>query len=366
MQTLAAVLRQAGGPLSIEQVTLDEPTEQEVLVRVEVASACHSDIHVMNLGGPYLPLVLGHEAAGIVESVGSDVVGLRPGDAVAFSFVPSCGRCRMCIRGIEVACERGSGIGGDGRPLEGTYRLRTSEGLDAGQMVRLGTFARHVVVHQHSLQVLPEGTDLRVAALLSCGFVTGAGSAINVAEVRPGESVLVAGLGGVGIAAIQGSVVAGAADVIAVDVREEKLALAKAFGATHAVDGRSPDWVEQVRSLSGGLGVDKALSCVGTVTDEHLKELISGVRPAGHAVIVGAGRPTLELADLGRRTLTWTLYGSDRPKADLLRFLALHDAGRFMIEDMITRTYAFDELNDCLTDVRKGDLIRGIIEFSER
>jgi Zn-dependent alcohol dehydrogenase len=366
MKTEAAILREAGGPLSIEEVTLGEPTGEEVLVRVEVASACHSDVHVMNLGGPHLPLALGHEAAGTVEAVGSEVVGLSPGDLVAFSFVPSCGRCRMCVRGIEVACERGSGIGGDGRPLEGTYRMRTADGLDVGQMVRLGTFARHIVVHQDSLQALPEGTDLRVAALLSCGFVTGAGSAMNVAGVRPGESVLVAGLGGVGIAAIQGAVVAGAADVIAVDVREEKLALAKEFGATHAVDARSPGWVEQVRSLTGGLGADKALSCVGTVTDEHLKEFIACVRVAGHAVVVGAGRPTLELMDLGRRTLTWTLYGSERPKADLLRFLALHDAGRFRIEEMITRSYTFDELNDCLADVRKGDLIRGIIEFTER
>lgn len=359
----AALLRERGEPLSVEVITFGAPEEKEVLVRLVAASACHSDLHVVSAGGPHLPLIIGHEAAGVVEQVGPGVDGLSVGDKVVFSFVPSCGRCRACIRGDEVACVRGSQIGGDGRPLNGTYRATSTDQLEVGQMVRLGAFAEYTVVHQDSVQVLPSDTDLKIASLLSCGFVTGAGAAINIAAIEPGESALVIGFGGVGAAAVQGCVVAGAGQVIAVDVHEEKLKLARDFGATDTVNAATEDWVSAVLDLTGGWGVDKAMTCIGTVDDDHLRDFLRCVRDLGHAVVVGAGNPRLALRDMGRKSLTWTLYGSRRPKADQLMLLRLYDAGRLRLREMISAEYDLDQVNECLNDMAAGTLIRGVIDF---
>lgn len=359
----AALLRERGERLSVEEITFASPESKEVLVRLVAASACHSDMHVVAAGGPHLPLVVGHEAAGVVEEVGPGVDGLSVGDKVVFSFVPSCRRCRACMRGDEVACVRGSQIGGDGRPLNGTYRAKSTDQLDVGQMVRLGAFAEYTVVHQDSVQVLPPTTDLKIASLLSCGFVTGAGAAINIAAIEPGESALVVGFGGVGAAAVQGCVIAGAAQVIAVDVHDDKLKLARDFGATDTVNAATDDWVSAVLDLTGGWGVDKALTCIGTIDDNHLKDFLRCVRDVGHAVVVGAGNPQLALRDMGRKSLTWTLYGSHRPKADQLTFLTLHDAGRLRLREMISAEYSLDQVNECLGDMAEGKLIRGVIDF---
>lgn len=361
--TRAALLRERGTPLCIEEIAFEPPRTSEVLVRIAAASACHSDLHVQNLGGPHLPLIVGHEAAGVVEEVGPGVTRLKTGDKVAFSFVPSCGRCDACERGMEVACIRGSQIGGDGSLLDGTHRARDRDGRPVGQMVRLGAFSEFTVVHEDSLQLVPPETDLRLAALLSCGFVTGAGAAINVAKVEPGDNVLVVGIGGVGAAAVQGALLAGAARIIAVDVHEKKLAMARDFGATDTIDASSSDWVAEVRELTGGWGVDKGITCVGRVDDAHLREFVACVRDVGHCVVVGAGDPVLSLKEMGRKTLTWTLYGSPRPKADVLRYLRLHEAGRLRLDHMITRTYTLDEVNECLEDMAGGRLIRGVIAF---
>ncbi|WP_244929209.1 zinc-binding dehydrogenase [Nocardioides sp. W7] len=361
----AAVLRSPGSPLSIENVTYADPAAGEVAVRIVAASMCHSDVHAINGGGPHLPMILGHEAAGVVTSVGQGVTDLDVGCKVALSFVPSCGSCWACIRGLGVECERGSGMGGDGRALDGSFKARSESGEEVGQMVRLGAFSDKVVVHRDSLVVLDDSTDLRIAALMSCGFLTGAGAAINIAGTAPGDDVVVVGTGGVGIAAVQGALVAGAARIIAVDVSEEKLARAKEFGATHTVNALDSDWPAEVTAIAGGRGADRAISCVGMLDDTHMTQLLASLNPLGTAVLVCAGRANLDVGLLGRKTLRRTLYGSLDPKADQVRFLDLYAAGRFRMDEMITNTYTLDSINDAVEDLLAGKNIRGIILFEE-
>lgn len=360
IESRAALMRSAGQPLSVEAVTYQDPQEGEVLVRVVAASVCHSDLHTIANGAPHLPMIIGHEAAGVIEAVGPGVIDVQPGQKVALSFVPSCGRCWACLHGVPVECVRGSAIGTDGRALDGTFRARTADGEEVGQMVRLGAFSERIVVHRDSC-VLVGDADLTIAALMSCGFLTGAGAVLNIAGTRPGDSVLVVGTGGVGIAAIQGAVVAGAGRIVAVDINDDKLATARAFGATDTVDGTDPAWSGKVVELIGGRGADQAISCVGSLSDEHLSQLMAAIRGGGTAVLVGAGRAQLDVFAMGRKTLTRTLYGSHDPKRDQIRMLELYDAGKFRLEEMISQTYTLDTVNDAIEDLRSGKNIRGVI-----
>lgn len=365
IEARAALLRSPGGPLSVEKVTYSEPGPDEVVVRIVAASLCHSDVHTIKNGAPHLPMIVGHEAAGVVEQVGSGVTDLAPGRKVGLSFVPSCGTCWSCRRGFPIECERGAGMGGDGRALDGTFKATSGDGEDVGQMVRLGAFAERVVVHRDSLVALEDDTDLRIAALMSCGFVTGAGAVLNVAGTRVGDDVVIVGTGGVGIAAIQGAHVAGAARIIAVDISDDKLATAKSFGATHTVNAGNPDWPAEVVAITDGHGADQVVSCVGWISDEHLTQLLASLHGLGRAVLVSAGPANLNVGILGRKSLTRTLYGGVDPKADQVRFLNLHRAGRFQMEEMITQTYPLDRINDAVEDLHAGKNIRGVILFDE-
>ena len=361
IESRAALLRQPGGPLNVETVNYAEPAAREVVVRIVATSICHSDLHTIANGAPHLPMIIGHEAAGVVEQIGPAVTDLTEGQKVALSFVPSCGSCWACLRGLQVECVRGTGIGGDGRALDGTYKARPASGEDVGQMVRLGAFSERIVVDRDSCVPVPESVDLVVAALMSCGFVTGAGSVLNVAQTRPGDSVVVAGTGGVGLAAVQAAALAGAAHVIAVDVNADKLALAKTLGATDAVDASDKNWPDRVIELTGGHGADQAISCVGALSDQHLTELMASVRGAGTAVLVGAGRASLDVFAMGRKAVTRTLYGSLNPKADQIRLLELYLAGKFKIEELISRRYDLDGINRAIGDLRSGANVRGVI-----
>lgn len=361
----AAVLREAGGPLVVEEVRLDRPGPGEVVARMVAASICHSDVHTITNGAPHLPMVIGHEAAGVVVEVGEGVTDLAPGDKVALSFIPSCGSCWACVRGLPVECERGSAIGSEGRALDGTFKLRSAGGEEVGQMVRLGAFSEHVLVHRDSCVKVPDDADLEVAALMSCGFVTGAGAVVNIAGTRPGDSVVVVGTGGVGIAAIQGAVLAGAAKIVAVDVNPDKLEVARSFGATHVVDATDQAWPDAVVGLLDGRGADQGVSAIGSLSDDHLAQFMASLRSGGTGVLVGAGRAQLDVFAMGRKTVTRTLYGSFDPKADQLRFLDLYTAGRIKAREMITRTYSLDEANEAIADLHSGKNIRGVIRFDE-
>lgn len=363
MESRVALLRNPGERLSVETVSFPEPGPAEVLLRMVAAAVCHSDLHAVRNGAPHLPIIIGHEAAGVVERVGSAVTDLAPGQKVALSFIPSCGSCWACLRGLAVECVRGSAIGSDGRALDGTFKAVSSLGEEVGQMVRLGAFSEYTVVHRDSCVPVDDAVPLSVAALMSCGFLTGAGAVLNVAGTRPGDNVVIAGTGGVGLAAIQAAVLAGASRVVAVDVNDGKLETARTFGATDLLDGRDLSWPKRAVALTDGRGADQAISCVSSLSDDHVRQLMASLRGGGTAVLIGAGRAMLDVFAMGRKTVTRTLYGSQNPKADQLRMLALYRAGKFRIEEMISGTYGLEGINDAIADLRDGRNIRGVIRL---
>ncbi|WP_181781517.1 zinc-binding dehydrogenase [Pseudonocardia pini] len=368
-ETRAAVLREIGAPLSVETVVFDDPTDHEVVVDVAAAALCHSDLISFTSSRTTVPMIAGHEAAGVVTAVGAGVAGLAPGDRVLFTYIPSCGRCVPCTRGRTVDCVRG--MGSDGVPLQGSLRARTAEGEGVRQMTRLGVFSERVVVHEDSCVPVPADTDLQAAALLSCGFMTGAGAAMNAAGTQVGDTVVVIGTGGVGTAAVQGAVAAGAGRIVAVDIAAHKLDAVRKFGATDTLDATQEDWASAVLDLTGGYGADRALLCVGNATADQVNDTVKAIRSGGTAVLVGAslGVPALAVSPFEftsrHKTLKGSLYGGDDPSRDQLAFLDLHRAGRLRLKEMVTSVYPLAEVNQAIDDLRAGRNIRGMIEFSQ-
>lgn len=372
MRSEAAILRRLGGPLEVEEIEVDPPRAGEVLLRVEAAAICHSDQH--NITGHrvvYRPSVIGHEGAGVVEAVGEGVTRVAPGDRVMLSFVPACGHCHACLRGRTLDCERGIGAPRDGTRVDGTYRLHSLKGEDLGQAARLGAFSRHTVVSQEACLKVPDGVSLASVALLSCGITTGLGAALNQARTRLGDSVAVVGIGGVGTAAVQGAVIAGAGQVIAVDVHDHKLEIARRFGASDCVNAREADWAEAVRSLTSGRGADAALLCIDHIEPSHISQLVASIRPGGIAVMVGSSELGVDHIDVSpaamvsqHKTLTGTIYGGENPQRDALQYLDLYRAGRLRLDEMITATYPLEEINRGFEDMVAGRNIRGVVEMS--
>jgi S-(hydroxymethyl)glutathione dehydrogenase/alcohol dehydrogenase len=369
IETRAAVLTEIGGSLSIETVIYDEPQPHEVVVEVSAAALCHSDLISFTSSRTTVPLIAGHEASGTVRQVGSAVAGLTPGDQVLFNYIPSCGVCWSCQRGRPVDCVRG--MGSDGLALsDGTTRGHLADGTGVRQMTRLGAFAEHTVVHEDSCLKVPAGTDPRAAALLACGFMTGAGSAINAAGTELGDVVVVVGTGGVGTAAVQGARAAGASSIIAVDIHDSKLEAVRQFGATHTINASTTDWVTQVKEITDGHGADKALMCAGISKPEQVNELMKSLRTGGTGVLVGAsiGVPALTVSPFEftstHKTLKGSTYGSDNPARDQLRFLELYNAGKLDLDAMITNVYKLDQVNEAIADLKAGKNIRGLISLS--
>ncbi len=367
IESRAAVAHGAGEPLKVETVMFDDPGDGEVVVRVRAAALCHSDLHVINGALPAVPMIMGHEAGGIVEAVGPGVSGLKLGDHVIFSFIPACGHCHFCQRGKTVMCERGPAPAG--LPLSGRYQARLADGAEIGQMQRLGAFSERTVVHEDSCTMVPADMNLAAASLLSCGFTTGAGAVLSAAATQPGDSVVVIGAGGVGHAAVMGAVIAGASTIIAVDVQASKLDSARRFGATATVNASETDWVAAVRELTGGYGADRAISSLTQSTGEHLQQLIAAVSRGGTAVMVGSvtGLASIDVPPRGlvweAKTLVGTLYGTHDPRREQVRFIDLYRAGRLPLDDLITATYGLDEINVALADLSAGKNIRGVIEM---
>jgi S-(hydroxymethyl)glutathione dehydrogenase/alcohol dehydrogenase len=367
IESRAAIALASGSPLAIETVYFEEPVEHEVLVRISAAAICHSDLHTINGPMAHLPMIIGHEAAGVVERIGPGVSSLTVGDAVIFSFIPSCGRCHYCRRGMTVVCERGPSPAG--LPLSGRYGASLPDGTPVAQMQRLGAFSERTVVHEDSCMAIPAGVDPKAASLLACGFTTGAAAVTSAAATQEGDSVVVIGAGGVGHAALMGAVIAGASTIIAVDVDERKLESAVRFGATATINATKVDWVPRVIELTEGHGADRAISCVTSTAPEALAELVAATSRGGTAVMVGSVS-ALSSIDLPPRVLMWeaktltgALFGSQNPQLEQSRFLDLYRAGRLPLGDLITATYTLDQVNDAMDDMAAGRNIRGVIEF---
>jgi NDMA-dependent alcohol dehydrogenase len=368
----AAVLREVGGPLHVEDLELDPPAAGEVLVKLAAVAICGSDVHYLTgLRTCYLPSVRGHEGAGIVEKVGEGVSGIRPGDHVVTTFVGRCGRCRRCRQGRPAHCEFGT-ASADGTYLDGSYRLHDQHGTAVGSGSRLGLFATHAVIPAANCVLVPADLPLTSLALLSCGVTTGLGAALNSAAVRREHRVVVVGVGGVGLASVAGAAVAGAKQIIAVDTLGSKRERALAFGATHFVDASTHDVGSVVADLTEGEGADIVLVTVDTVTGPVLHAALDLLGPGGSAVMVGLAPAELDHlpyppGQMLRRQLTFTatLAGGMDPAADVPRYIELYREGRLRLDEMVSATFPLDRINDAIAAHRGGHPIRTVIALAD-
>jgi len=366
MRIRAAVLRHPSKPVEIEEVELDPPKVGEVLVRVAAVGVCHSDVRHADgdLGPGRWPAVIGHEGAGVVESVGEGVTHVAPGDHVALCFVPACRSCRYCLAGKPNLCETVAEHGARGMLMDGTSRLRLPDGTTLQHGLRTACFAERTVVAAGGAVRIPAELPLWQAALLGCGVVTGMGAVRNVARVQPGQSVAVLGCGGVGLQVIAAARLAGADPIIAVDRVPEKLELARAQGATHAVDAAedvSP--ASSIRQLSDG-GVDYAFEVIGR--PETIRLAWDAIRPGGTAVVVGlvpdgveATVPAVEF--LSDKSLVGTYYGSGDPAAELPGLAALALSGELDLAGVITHVDGLEGVEAALDRLRRGEGARTVL-----
>jgi S-(hydroxymethyl)glutathione dehydrogenase/alcohol dehydrogenase len=357
----AAVLNAVHEPLTVEPLEVRGPRNGEVLVRIGASGVCHSDLHAINGDLPMpLPCVLGHEGAGEVEAVGAGVERVRPGDHVVLSWVPFCGACWYCRAGHNYLCQ-------DGHVKALSAEVFRRNGTTISQLAGVGSMAEYTVVPESACIPIDPTLPFDRACLIGCGVMTGVGAVINTARVRPGQSVAVFGAGGVGLNVVQGAVLAGAEPIIAVDLNDRKLELAKQFGATHVVNGGATDPVGAIYELTGGIGVDYAFEVIGV--PEVMTQAFMATRRGGMAVIVGVPPSTAMvsvpgmLLPLAEKSLVGSLYGSANMARDVPRLIALYRAGKLKLDELITRRYRLAQVHEAFTAMEKGEVARGVIEF---
>ncbi|HEX6979756.1 MAG TPA: zinc-dependent alcohol dehydrogenase family protein [Alphaproteobacteria bacterium] len=374
MKMKAAVLEAMGAPapyanskpLRIAEVELDPPGPGEVLVKIAAAGLCHSDLSVINGDRPRpTPMVLGHEAAGIVEEVGPGVDDLKKGDHVVMVFVPSCGHCAPCAEGRPALCEPGAAANTKGELLSGARRLHRN-GQPLHHHLGVSAFAEYATVSRRSLIKIDPELPLEEAALFGCAVLTGVGAVTNTAGVRSGQSVAVVGLGGVGLSSLLGAVVAGAGAVIAVDMNEQKLAFARQLGATHAFNAADPDCVEKVRAATHG-GVDVAIEMAGSIKAFETAYRIT--RRGGQTVTAGLPNPghtfPLSIVNLvgEERTVKGSYIGGCVPTRDLPRYIGLYRQGRLPVDRLMTDRLSLDRINEGFDRLAEGKAVRQVVVF---
>jgi S-(hydroxymethyl)glutathione dehydrogenase/alcohol dehydrogenase len=354
------------------EVDLAPPQQDELLIRMGAAGLCHSDDHITSgdlvIPPDALPIAGGHEGAGTVEEVGPNTEGWQPGDKVVLSFLPMCGRCKWCASGMQNLCDNGRDVLSGRRP-DGSKRM-TMDGLPVGQGAGVSTFSEYSTVSVRSAVKIPGDIPVEVAALTSCGVSTGWGAAVNSAEVRPGHVVIVEGVGGIGMNAVQGAAHAGATVVIAVDPVAFKRDSSLTFGATHAV-ATMDEAADIARGFTNGQGADSCIVCVGSTTPGQVAAGVRAIRKAGTCVMVGMGA----MADdtgipvsvremvLYQTRLQGSLFGASSPARDIPAMLDLYRAGRLKLSELITTRYSLADINQGYTDMREGRNIRGVIAF---
>jgi S-(hydroxymethyl)glutathione dehydrogenase/alcohol dehydrogenase len=363
----AAVLYETKQPLVIEELTLDEPKQSEVLVKIKATGICHSDYHVIDgswTGWP-LPIVMGHEAAGIVEAVGPGVTRVQPGDHCILSFTASCGRCRNCVGGEPHLCN------GFNRPIgtaiDGTYRVHKGN-QPISTAVTFGSFAEQVVSHES--QVIPIRQDMPwdKAALIGCATMTGVGAVVNTAKVEPGATMAVFATGGVGLNVIQGGTLVNASQIIGVDLLDNKLEYARKVGATHVVNSSREDPVKAIKELTGGRGVDYAFDAIGL--PKVSRQAYDATRRGGTTVIVGMAPTGAEIAIPSTipgeaKTVKGCFYGSTRPAIDFPKLVDFYMQGRLKLDQIVSRTYDLDEINEAFDALARGENARGVVVFDD-
>ena len=372
MKMKAAVLRRFDAPqpfaeskpISIEEVTLDPPGPNEVLVKIGGAGLCHSDLSVMNGARPRPePLVIGHEGAGQVVEIGAAITDVEPGDHIVFQFSPSCGRCRRCMEGRPQVCEIGAKAKAAGDLMAGGRRLRDADGNSIAHHTGVSCFAEYAVADRGSVVVIDKDLPLHEAALFGCAVMTGVGAVINTARILPGDTVAVIGLGGVGLNGVLGAKLGGAETIIAVDLADDKLGLARQMGATHTVNASDADHVQQVRDLTNG-GVDFAIDLAGAIP--AMKTAYAIARYGGTVVTAGLSPSTAEFSFIHsnlvaeEKSIKGSYMGSCVPVRDIPRFISLYRQGRLPVDRLISSQVGLDDLNEGFDRLQRGETIRQI------
>ncbi|MCL4508716.1 MAG: Zn-dependent alcohol dehydrogenase [Chloroflexi bacterium] len=360
----AAVLYERRQPLIVQDVELIDPGPHDVLVRFVASGVCHSDLsHWQRDTWSPLPLILGHEASGIVDQVGTQVSRVKPGDHVIIAFGNKCGECAYCRRGEPYLCTPED----PAKNISLRAHARRNSTMVYG-FIGVGSFAEATVVPESNCVPIATSVPLEPACLIACGVSTGVGAVINVAHVQPGSSVVVIGVGGVGLNVIQGAHLAGAARIIAVDINPQKLDLAQRFGATHGVNSSADDVVGCIRQLTGGLGADYAFEVIGL--PQTIQQAYETVRKGGTAVVVGVATEDAvvqfsapDLMRSGKRILGCNA-GGVRPDIDFPLIIDLWQAGRLQIEELISQRFALDQINEALITLQQGKVARSILEFA--
>jgi len=370
MKTKAAVLWEVNAPWSVEEIELDAPGPGEVLVKIAASGMCHSDEHLTTGDLPFaLPIVGGHEGAGVVEAIGEGVSWLSVGDHVVFGFIPSCGRCPSCSTGHQNLCDLGALMGLGLQISDGTSRHH-AQGKDLTLMCMLGTFAHHTVVNEASCIKIEKDVPLDKACLLGCGVVTGWGSAVYAADVSPGDTVVVVGVGGIGANAIQGARLAGAKRIVAIDPIEFKREKAMEFGATHTATSMT-EALPLLQDLTWGTLANKVIMTMGVGDGQLMGEAMALAAKRGRVVVTnihpafemgGANMSLLDLT-LMEKQVVGSLFGSGNPRADIPKLLGLYREGQLDLDGLVTKTYPLEGINEGYQDMRDGKNIRGVLVY---
>ncbi len=370
ISTRAAVLHETGQEWDVVDLIVDPPRDHEVLVRYVASGICHSDLHLRTDnfwgGTARLPMVAGHEGSGVIEAVGPGVRGLAVGDHVVCSFLPACGHCRWCSTGRQNICDLGADLM-QGSQVDGSFRFHDEHGEDYGGLCMLGTFSEYGVISEYSAVKVDDSLPLEKAVLVGCGVPTGWGSAVYNAEVEAGETVVIYGIGGVGINAVQGAHYAGAKNLVVVDPLENKRAKAEELGATHSC-ASAEEAEALIQDLTRGVGADKAIITTGEIEAPTVSAAVETIRKGGTVTITGLAPveeinvqvPSASLT-LFEKRIHGSLFGSSNPYYDIPKMLGLYESGHIKLDELITNTYSLDEINKGSDDLLNGENIRGVI-----
>ncbi|MDZ7883956.1 MAG: NDMA-dependent alcohol dehydrogenase [Mycobacterium sp.] len=371
MKTKGALLWELNSPFKVDEIDLGDPVADEVQIQMHAAGMCHSDYHITTGATPIgLPALGGHEGAGVVSKVGKNVTGIAEGDHVILAFIPACGTCPPCLKGFRSLCDRGAVLLGGKAIADGTSRIHAGS-HEVSPMNLLGTFAPYMTVHKDSVVKIDDDIPFETAAIMGCAVPTGFGSATNVADVKPGETVIIVGVGGIGMSALQGAVISGAKQVIAIDTNEWKREQAIKFGATHVYPTMA-EAIAPVIDVTHGLMADKVIIAVGDMKGEYIEEAMILTAKTGTCVVTGMGsmmeadvKLNLFLFTMLQKTLKGNIFGGGSSHVETPRLTALYRSGLLNIDDMITRTYRLEDINQGYQDMLDGNNIRGVIRFDE-
>lgn len=372
MKTKGALIWEFNQPWSVEEIEIGDPRKDEVKIQMEAAGMCRSDHHLVTGDIPMagFPVLGGHEGAGIVTEVGPGVDDFAPGDHVVLAFIPSCGKCPSCQAGMRNLCDLGAGLLAGESVTDGSFRIQ-ARGQNVYPMTLLGTFSPYMVVHRSSVVKIDPSVPFEVACLVGCGVTTGYGSAVRTADVRPGDDVAIVGLGGVGMAALQGAVSAGARYVFAVEPVEWKRDQALKFGATHVYPDINAALMG-IAEVTYGLMAQKVIITVGKLDGADVDSYLTITAKGGTCVLTAIGslvdtQVTLNLAMLTllQKNIQGTIFGGGNPHYDIPKLLSMYKVGKLNLDDMVTTAYKLEQINDGYQDMLNGKNIRGVIRYTD-